>query len=82
MTSVIRAFLQEQHATPDEIQAVELAIVEASNNAIQYVRTEARDKEIDIEVVFGAERLEVRIKDHTAGFELPEHQTLPGPEAS
>ena len=81
MTSVIRAFLEEQHATPDEIHAIELAIVEASNNAIQYVRTEARDKEIDVEVVFGAERLEVRIKDHTAGFELPEHQTLPGPDA-
>lgn len=81
MTAVIRTFLEEQHATLDEIHAVELALVEASNNAIQYVRAEARDKEIDVEVVLGSEQLEVRIKDHTAGFELPEHQTLPGPDA-
>jgi serine phosphatase RsbU (regulator of sigma subunit)/anti-sigma regulatory factor (Ser/Thr protein kinase) len=81
MTAVIRSFLEEQRATVDEIQAVELALVEASNNAIQYVRSEARDKEIDIEVVLGNEQLEVRIKDHTGGFDLPEEQRLPDADA-
>ena len=81
MTSVIRSFLEEQHATPEEIHAVELAIVEASNNAIQYARSDARDKEIDVEVVLGKEQLEARIKDHTAGFELPEQQRLPDSHA-
>jgi serine phosphatase RsbU (regulator of sigma subunit)/anti-sigma regulatory factor (Ser/Thr protein kinase) len=81
MTSVIRAFLEEQHAAAEEIQAVELALVEASNNAIQYARTEARDKEIDVEVAVAHEQLEIRVKDHTAGFDLPEKQKLPEPDA-
>jgi serine phosphatase RsbU (regulator of sigma subunit)/anti-sigma regulatory factor (Ser/Thr protein kinase) len=81
MTSLIRTFLQEQHATPEEVQAVELAIVEASNNAIQYARTDAREQEIDVEVVLGKEHLEARVKDHTPGFDLPEQQHLPDPHA-
>jgi serine phosphatase RsbU (regulator of sigma subunit)/anti-sigma regulatory factor (Ser/Thr protein kinase) len=81
MTSVIRAFLQEQHATPDEIQSAELAVVEAANNAIKYVSGDSRGKEIDVEVLFGSEQLELRIRDNTAGFEWPENIQLPEGDA-
>lgn len=77
MTAVIRAFLQEQHASAEEIQAAELAVVEASNNAIKYVNGEGCAKEIEVEVVVGPERLEMRVRDNTAGFEWPENIDLP-----
>jgi len=81
MTALIRAFLEEQHATPEEIQSAELAIVEAANNAIKYVSGESRDKEIDVEVLFGREQLELRIRDNTAGFEWPDQVQLPDGDA-
>src|SRR5688500_9809930 len=77
MTAMVRAFLQEQHATPEEIQAAELAMVEASNNAIKYVTGEGRGQEIDVEVLLGTEQLEVRIRDNTCGFDWPENVALP-----
>jgi serine phosphatase RsbU (regulator of sigma subunit)/anti-sigma regulatory factor (Ser/Thr protein kinase) len=81
MTALIRAFLEEQHATQEEIQSAELVIVEAANNAIKYVSGESRDKEIDVEVLFGREQLELRIRDNTAGFEWPEQVQLPDGDA-
>jgi serine phosphatase RsbU (regulator of sigma subunit)/anti-sigma regulatory factor (Ser/Thr protein kinase) len=81
MTRIVRSFLEEQHATPDELQAAELALVEASNNAIKYVRDEAQDKDISVEVVSGTDQLEVRINDHTHGFDWPEKFDLPDPAA-
>jgi serine phosphatase RsbU (regulator of sigma subunit)/anti-sigma regulatory factor (Ser/Thr protein kinase) len=81
MTATIRAFLQEQHATPEEIQAAELAVVEAANNAIKYVSGESRAKEIDVEVLFGSEQLELRVRDNTAGFDWPEKIQLPNGDA-
>jgi serine phosphatase RsbU (regulator of sigma subunit)/anti-sigma regulatory factor (Ser/Thr protein kinase) len=81
MTAMVRAFLQEQHATREEIQAAELAVVEASNNAIKYVTGEGKTEEIDVEVVLGAEQLEVKIRDNTAGFDWPENVDLPEGDA-
>ncbi|MGZ8898979.1 MAG: SpoIIE family protein phosphatase [Limisphaerales bacterium] len=81
MTAMVRAFLQEQHATPEEIQSAELAVVEASNNAIKYVTSEGKEQEIDVEVVLGAEQLEVKIRDNTPGFDWPERVALPAGEA-
>ena len=80
MTAMVRAFLNEQHAAPEEIQAAELAIVEASNNAIKYAG-ESMAKEIEVEVVFGSEQLEVRVRDNTAGFDWPENVVLPDGDA-
>lgn len=81
MTAVVRTFLKEQHASQEEIQAAELAIVEASNNAIKYVNGEGHGKEIEIEVGLGVDRLEVRVSDNTAGFEWPEKIELPTGDA-
>lgn len=81
MTAMVRAFLQEQHASPEEIQSAELAVVEASNNAIKYVTGEGKQQEIDVEVVLGAEQLEVRIRDNTPGFDWPENIALPDGDA-
>ncbi|HVK57446.1 MAG TPA: ATP-binding protein, partial [Candidatus Kapabacteria bacterium] len=77
MTAQVRSFLEEQQATAEEIQSAELAIVEASNNAIKYVTGSGESKEIDVEVVSGSDQLEVRIRDNTPGFEWPERIQLP-----
>ena len=77
MTAQVRSFLEEQQATAEEIQSAELAIVEASNNAIKYVTGSGESKEIDVEVVSGSDQLEVRIRDNTRGFEWPERIQLP-----
>ena len=81
MTAMIRTFLEEQNATTEEIQSAELAIVEASNNAIKYAAAEDKCKEIEVEVGFSAEQLEVRIRDNTAGFEWPQEVQLPDGDA-
>jgi serine phosphatase RsbU (regulator of sigma subunit)/anti-sigma regulatory factor (Ser/Thr protein kinase) len=77
MTGVIREFLREQGATGEEIQASELAIAEACNNAIKYVTNGAHQRDIGVEVLFGKQLLELRVKDNTAGFEWPEKVDLP-----
>lgn len=77
MNAVIRGFLQEQGASKEELQAAELAIAEACNNAIKYVPGPNREKPIDVEVQCSQERMEVRINDHTNGFEWPEQVALP-----
>ena len=46
MTAMIRSFLEEQNATTEEIQTAELAIVEASHNAIKYAAAEDKVKVI------------------------------------
>lgn len=81
MTALVRTFLVEQHATLEEIQSAELAIVEASNNAIKYATREGQQKDIDVEVISGADQLEVRIRDNTPGFDWPEKVMLPDREA-
>lgn len=81
MTAMVRSFLQEQHATPEEIQSAELALVEASNNAIKYADPAGREKTINVEVVAGADQLEVRVQDNTAGFDWPQRVTLPKGDA-
>ncbi|HEX7861592.1 MAG TPA: SpoIIE family protein phosphatase [Verrucomicrobiae bacterium] len=81
MTALVRTFLQEQHATPEEIHSAELAIVEGSNNAIKYVNGEGEGKDIDVEVVAGPDQIEVRIRDNTPGFDWPKQIALPEGDA-
>ncbi|MCI0536537.1 MAG: SpoIIE family protein phosphatase [Verrucomicrobiales bacterium] len=73
-------FLKDQHVAAEEIQACELALVEASNNAVQYAREEARVEPVRILVSCGAERIEFRIEDHTPGFTFPPTVDLPEPD--
>src|SRR5688572_9060238 len=73
-------FLKDQHVAGEEIQACELAVVEACNNAVQYARPEARGEPVMIQTSCGAERIEFRIEDHTSGFAFPPTVSLPEPD--
>src|SRR5262245_35461282 len=77
VASLVASFLREQGAVPDEIQAAELSLVEACNNAIKYVNDEGRGQKIPIQVHCGTEEIELNVNDNTDGFDLPEKITLP-----
>lgn len=77
MTSLMKAFLGEQGVTEEEVQGCELALVEACNNAIKYAGSEGTGKSVGVEVLCGEDAIELRVNDHTAGFELPEEMLLP-----
>ena len=73
----MKAFLADQGFSSADLDACELAVVEACNNAIKYASPESRCHEVGLEVVCGKSELEIRVTDHTAGFELPKEIKLP-----
>jgi serine phosphatase RsbU (regulator of sigma subunit)/anti-sigma regulatory factor (Ser/Thr protein kinase) len=60
-----------------EVSACELALVEACNNAIHHVSEAGRHQPIEVELVCDAANFEVRIYDHTPGFDWPTKIGLP-----
>src|SRR5438876_667795 len=80
-TQAVRRFLAEQGLLEEELTACELALAEACNNAINYAREGARTEPIEIEVICGAAKVELRVNDHTAGFNWPERARLPDTES-
>jgi serine phosphatase RsbU (regulator of sigma subunit)/anti-sigma regulatory factor (Ser/Thr protein kinase) len=73
-------FLRRLQVGEEEIQHCELALVEACNNAIQYAGESGRDKVVEMEITCDEAEIEMRVHDHTAGFELPDDVELPGLE--
>lgn len=73
-------FLREQALTADEVQACELALVEACNNAVQYAKAPKPGEKILVEVLCDPAIVQLSVRDHTDGFEWPEEATLPEPQ--
>src|ERR1041384_329669 len=73
----MKLFLADQGFSRADLDACELATVEACNNAIKYVQPDARSLEVSLDVICGKSELEIRVTDHTGGFELPEEIKLP-----
>jgi serine phosphatase RsbU (regulator of sigma subunit)/anti-sigma regulatory factor (Ser/Thr protein kinase) len=71
------SFLRSLRVSEEEIQHCELALVEACNNAIQYAEDEGRDKAVEVEVACDGAEIEMRVRDHTPGFALPDISELP-----
>lgn len=81
MAKSLRAFL-EQHGLPnDHLDSWELAAVEAGNNAVRYAVGPGREQNVVVTIEVTPAHVEVRIADHTPGFELPETFDLPDPLA-
>lgn len=72
----VTSFLATEGCNEGELTAFSLALVEACNNAIRYA-PHGSDQPVDIEVQVSGEHIEVRITDHTLGFDWPEKSTLP-----
>lgn len=79
--SVIR-WLAEQKIQEDECQPWELVLAEATNNAVLYATPEQAKLAIRIETALSEDDIEVRITDHTSGFDWPEQVELPDDDES
>ncbi len=77
ITLNVRSFLVEQGWADNDLMACELALVEACNNAVDYVVESDRQKPICVEVICDASQVEFRVIDHTPGFEWPAKVNLP-----
>jgi serine phosphatase RsbU (regulator of sigma subunit)/anti-sigma regulatory factor (Ser/Thr protein kinase) len=73
----VRAFLAENDLAEDELDAWELALAEAANNAVQHAAGDARAKPIRFDVAVHEAYVEIRLTDHTPGFQLPSKAALP-----
>jgi serine phosphatase RsbU (regulator of sigma subunit)/anti-sigma regulatory factor (Ser/Thr protein kinase) len=73
-------FLEKQGVAVQRLKACELALVEAINNAIQYATEQGRQMPVTVDVLCGRTTIEMRISDHTGGFDWPAHVELPDPE--
>jgi serine phosphatase RsbU (regulator of sigma subunit)/anti-sigma regulatory factor (Ser/Thr protein kinase) len=75
----IRTFLAEQGVAEKELFSYELCISEASNNAVEYAEGHARNLKPVAEALFTPSQIELRVTDHTDGFDLPEKIAAPSP---
>src|SRR4051812_27707903 len=74
-------FLAEQECDDETLMACELALVEGCNNAIRYAAPAARTEPVLLEVICEAAAVELRVTDHTAGFEWPKAAVLPAADS-
>ncbi|MCF7763748.1 MAG: SpoIIE family protein phosphatase [Verrucomicrobia bacterium] len=78
-TRLIRSFLSERGLQDLELDAWELALAEAGNNAVEHVMPENRNIPIGLDVSCDERDVEVRVTDHTPGFDWPDEVELPDP---
>jgi serine phosphatase RsbU (regulator of sigma subunit)/anti-sigma regulatory factor (Ser/Thr protein kinase) len=74
-------FFKAKGLSPSEIMSCELALVEACNNAVLYASPSRRLDPIEIELRCEDSFIEMRIHDHTDGFELPPKAELADEES-
>ena len=75
----VTGFLADQGCNADEMTACSLALAEACNNAVQYAPSEALSFPVHIETLVTREAVEIRVTDHTLGFDWPAEIALPEP---
>lgn len=71
-TRILRTFLAEQGLDEGELFQCELCLAEACNNAVQYASPTDTESPIVAEAIFHGSGIELRVTDHTGGFELRE----------
>jgi serine phosphatase RsbU (regulator of sigma subunit)/anti-sigma regulatory factor (Ser/Thr protein kinase) len=79
VATAVRNFLAGQDVSEKELFACELCVTEASTNAVQYAQGAGGELKIVAEAFFTPGQIELRVTDHTAGFDLPERIPAPSP---
>jgi serine phosphatase RsbU (regulator of sigma subunit)/anti-sigma regulatory factor (Ser/Thr protein kinase) len=69
-TRILRTFLSEQGLDESELFQCELCLAEACNNAVQYAPDAATQTPVVAEAIYLGTSVELRVTDHTTGFEL------------
>ncbi|HEY3755944.1 MAG TPA: SpoIIE family protein phosphatase [Opitutaceae bacterium] len=77
--AAVRGFLAEQGVLDNDLFACELCVAEACNNAIEYAQGEYRESSPFVDAICTPAAIELRVTDHTAGFELPARSEVPKP---
>jgi serine phosphatase RsbU (regulator of sigma subunit)/anti-sigma regulatory factor (Ser/Thr protein kinase) len=77
----VKKFLADQGCEEAELSACELALVEACNNAVRYVPPENAAQPIIVDCICDLTRIEMRVHDHTRGFDWPTQAELPDAES-
>lgn len=77
----VRRFLAAEGCEEQELTDCELALVEACNNALLHAGAGAPPQPVVVEAHCDAGDIELRVTDHTPGFEWPEQAGLPDTES-
>ncbi len=80
-TRTLRAFLEQHGLSPTEIDSWELVAVEAGNNAVKHATEPPSPLPVAFDLHVTDDQVELRVLDHTPGFELPPTATLPDPRS-
>lgn len=72
-----RRFLLEYGCAENEALDFEMALVEACNNGIEHAEPNTREKTLLLEVFCQEQFIELRLTDHTPGFDWPAKALLP-----
>jgi serine phosphatase RsbU (regulator of sigma subunit)/anti-sigma regulatory factor (Ser/Thr protein kinase) len=80
-TLAVREFLSEQGLHEEEVRACETALVEACNNAVQYVTESGRREPVEILAACNGSKVELEVRDHTSGFNWPQRIELPAKDS-
>jgi serine phosphatase RsbU (regulator of sigma subunit)/anti-sigma regulatory factor (Ser/Thr protein kinase) len=76
----VHEFLSDHGMPEKEIFSYELCIAEACYNAVEYAHGDALQMKPVAEVSFANESIELRVVDHTRGFELKGRVPQPSPQ--
>lgn len=76
-----REFLAGVGLSEEELGAWELALAEAANNAVSNVKPDGASRPLRVDVTCSVAWVEVRVLDHTPGFDLPEEVGLPSDDS-
>jgi serine phosphatase RsbU (regulator of sigma subunit)/anti-sigma regulatory factor (Ser/Thr protein kinase) len=71
----VRRFFAEQGGSEQELFACELCVAEACNNAVEYASDFGKEHHAFVDAVCSATLLELRVSDHTGGFDWPKNLT-------
>lgn len=77
--AAVRGFLAEQGVPDNELFACELCVAEACNNAVEYAQGRARERSPLVDAICTPGAIELRVTDHTPGFDLPPRAEAPAP---
>src|ERR1043166_5448572 len=77
----VHQFLAGQGCDEETLMACDLALVEGCNNAIKYAAESARALPVRLQATCSAAEIQLRITDHTPGFNWPGRVALPDPES-
>ena len=77
----VRRFLAQHGVGEDELGQWELILMEAGVNAVRYCPAASQSLPVRLEVLVTETVVEVRVTDHTPGFDLPETVELPPPDS-